>query len=223
MESTAIIMIAFAVIFGAVIALVIDSVTKGMYLPRHWHQVFPVSVILFGFYLKQRIGDTFDMFVTMLFLQSAGLMHGYYITRAGILYQGYITEMNTPDTKPVKMEAEPEMPTVKTYTPIIVNQQIFELPRLDTERRFSIDVLRMYDFDPATQKHVDLTEERWVIQKKMFSQKPFANMKKKWEHFGLLVRKSESKNSKFIVASRDAVAMVASGNPLPDWSPPPPQ
>lgn len=194
-----------------------------MYIPKHHHYLYSVSLILFGFWIKQKFGDTLDVWFTAFYLQFVGLMHGYYIMQAGILYQGYITAMNTPDPKPVIVETKPALPAIKDFSewkPVIVSQQVVEFPAFNLERRFWIDVLRMYDFDPATQKHVDLTEERWVIQKKMFSQKPFENMKRKAEHFGLLKRKHKGKSAGQIVKSREAVALVASGNPLPNWSPP---
>lgn len=209
---------------GAGLALLVDSYTKGMYVPKHWHQVFPAISFFIGLHIWEKFKNDIGAFLVMLAFIGEGLMHGWYLMKAGIYYQGYNTAINTPDPKPAPVvQAEPMLPKVNLYKkPIPQFENVVEMPRFDIERRFSIDVLRMFDFDPDTQKHVDLTEERWVNQKKMFAQKPFANMKLKWEHFGLLKRKSAAKNAKFLVGRREAVALVASGNPLPDWDPPAP-
>jgi hypothetical protein len=41
------------------------------------------------------------------------------------------------------------------------------------------------------------------------------------QFFNVLKRATSKKNSKFVVNKRDAVALIASGSRLPDWSPPP--
>lgn len=222
MDTDTITLFAFLLAIGAGLGLLIDSFVKGMYIPKHWHQVFPAFWALIGLHIWERFKNDIGAFLASITFYTLAIMHGRYLQKAGELYQGYNTAINTPDPKPaVIVQAEP-MPAVKTYKPIPQFENVVEMPRFDIERRFSIDVLRMFDFDPDTQKHVDLTEERWVIQKKMFTQKPFANMKLKWEYFGLLKRKSKAKNAKFLVGKREAVALVAAGNPLPDWTPPPP-
>lgn len=193
-----------------------------MYVPRHWHQALPVATSLIGFYLLHNLVHTYDVVIVFCTLQLLALGHEVWIILLSHPYQRYITWVNTPDEKiPTIEPPDPYRPK-----PLLVfskiNQQAFEMPKFDLERRFAIDVLRMYDFDSATQKHVDLTEKRWVVNKKMFAQIPFANLKKKWEHFGLLKRANSNKNSRFMVASRTAVALVASGKSLPDWTPAPP-
>jgi hypothetical protein len=203
-----------------------------MYIPKHWHWIGPVATVMLGFYIRQNFGGYWDVYLLVqLPLATLAMEWGAYIWQAGVLYQRYITNAPAPEKKPSDKltdwhtgkpveygELQPihreQIQDDKSYT------QVVEFPKFSLERRFAIDVLRMYDFDPATQKHVDMTEKRWVIEKKMFAQKPFANMKLRWEHFGVIRRKTEHKNSKYLVAKREAVALIASGNSLPEWSPP---
>lgn len=194
-----------------------------MDLYRPWKVLaLPLIPIMGGFALIKYFGQEWYVSLTASYIQVFGLIYGTGLVYQSYLIQGWMTAINTPDPKPAPTVAESTMPEVKTYKPLVQFENVVEFPTFNTERRFWIDVLRMYDFDPATQKHVDLTEERWVINKRMFSQKPFANMKLKAEHFGLLKRKHKGKSAGLIVKSREAVAMVAAGQELPYWTPPPP-
>lgn len=196
-----------------------------MYVPKHSHWVGPVILIMVGFYVRQQFGAYWDVFVLVQFpLVILAVEWGTYIWQAGVLYQRYVTGAPLPEVKHERVLENWNTGEKIAFEPLQPNYtQIVEMPKFDLERRFAIDVLRMYDMDPGTQKFVDLTEERWVLQKKMFSQKPFANMKRKWEHFGVIRRKSERKNSKFLIVKREAVALIASGNSLPEMPPTPPE
>jgi hypothetical protein len=193
--------------------------------------------VLGGFFIRQQFGGTWDVSVfVQLPLVVIASEWGAYIWQAGTAYQNYITGTPAPKLPepptPLQdwntgriVDAAPKLVplNVDGRAGLIALNQVIDMPAFNVERNFAIDTLRMYDFDPATQKHVNLTEERWVAQKKKFSQKPFANLKKKWEHFGLLCRDGNHKRARFIVADRRKVALVASGNPLPAWSPTPPK
>lgn len=226
MDADTITLFAFSLAIGAGLGLLIDSFLKGMYVPKHWHQVLPAFWALIGLHIWQRFKNDIGAFLGMLTFYALALMHGRYIEKAGTLYQGYNTAINTPDPKITLIDAQKQYPGFQLFKRVmeqetVRREQVVEFPAFNMERHFWGSVLRMYDHDPVTQKHVDLTEERWVIQKKMFSQKPFANMKLKAEHFGLLKREHKGKSAGFVIRSRDAVALVAAGDPLPDWTPPP--
>lgn len=210
-----------------------------MYVPKHWHFVMPVSAVLLTFGINQQVlGGGFHWDYALLVQVPIGAVAfhwGRFIDKAGVAYQYYVTGAPKPEPEPEKREildwntGKPvnDFPNLVPLNDngrqgLIALNQVIDMPAFNAERNFAITTLRMYDFDPAGQKHVNLTEERWVAQKKQFSQKPFANMKKKWEHFGLLKRETANKKSRFIVADRRKVALVASGNPLPQWSPTPP-
>jgi len=197
-----------------------------MYIPRSWHFIGPVSVILIGFVIHEHFNNSWEVIVFVNApLAPIAWEWARYIQRAGVAYQMYVT--NTQGASPIKAEllkdiSKDEPKFVPTLRPIQQDYtQTVDLPKFDVERNFAVTILRMYDFDPRTQKHVDMTEGLWVKTKKQFSQIPFKNMKEKWIHFGLAMRENEKKNARYIVKSRQAIALVASGNPLPDWSPPP--
>lgn len=225
MDTDTLVFIGFLLVTGAALGILVDSVTKGMYVPRHWHMIlFPSVSFLIGLHVWEKYKNDLGAFLIMLAFIRAGLLHADYCNQSGVMHQGYQTTINTPDPKITLVDAQkqwPELQLIKreNFQPIVTSEQVVEMPAFNLERYFWKTVLQMYDMDPDTQQHVDLTEDRWVIQKKVFAQKPFEYVKKRGAHFGLLGRKNKNKNSKFIVASRIAVAMVAAGNPLPEWSP----
>jgi len=199
-----------------------------MNIPKGWHFFGPVSVILIGFVIHEHFNGAWEVIVFVnIPLAPIAWEWAKYIQRTGVAYQMYLTR--TGGAAPIEKELINEInkdnkpgvfvPLVRSIQPAFT--QVVEMPAFNAEQIFAKDVLGMYDMDPVTQEHVDLTEEKWVIQKKRFSQKPFANMKKKWEDFGLLERANANKNAKFIVKSRLAVELVASGKPLPARDTPP--
>lgn len=192
-----------------------------MYIPRHHDHIYPVITIMLGFFIRQQFGPSADVFFTASCLQIAGLMHSYYIVRAGILYQGYVT--NTPMPKapitnwhtrePVEDIAAPVepgfIPMGRAGSVPILKQQVVTLPKFDKERNFAVTLLRMYEYDP---KQVDLTEGRWVKPGK-FIRDEFVAMLDNWEGHGLSGRKG--KQRKRVVIDWRKVRLVANGNPLP--------
>lgn len=104
---------------------------------------------------------------------------------------------------------------------MVTNQQTVEMPKLSYQTHFWTCVLRAYDMDPKGQSKVDLSETTWVTTRRMFSQKPFAEMKRRAAAAGALRRKDGRRNSQFVVADRGRVEWLAAGNTLPDTSPPP--
>lgn len=92
--------------------------------------------------------------------------------------------------------------------------QTVEMPKLNLQSHFFTCVLRSYDLDPQKQSQVDITEKLWVIDRKMFSQKPFQNMVRKAEEAGAFKRKYRGPKAPRIVADRGVVEHYARGNQL---------
>jgi hypothetical protein len=103
---------------------------------------------------------------------------------------------------------------------MITNPQIVELPKLNIQTHFFTCILRSYDLDPIRQSQVDMTETLWVKQRGMFAQIPFRVMKDRAVDCGAFKRKNSNKNAPYIVASRNMLVWLASGNPLPAHPPP---
>lgn len=211
MDTDTITLFAFLLAIGAGLGLLIDSFLKGMYVPKHWHQVLPAFWALIGLHIWEKFKNDIGAFLGMITFYVLAFMHGHYIEKAGILYQGWNTAMNTPDPKPVIVEPAKEMPPVNLGEWQTVNQ-VVSLPRFDKERNFAVTLLRMYEYDPEA---VDLTERKWVKTTKKFIRDEFVNMLHKWEGHGVISRSSSAKNSKYVVRRWDAVRLIANGNPLP--------
>lgn len=181
-----------------------------MYIPKHHHYLYPITTILGGFYIKQHFGDTLDVWFTAFYLQFIGLMHGYYIMQAGIMYQGYITAMNIPDPKPARVEVE----AAPAYRSIPQFENTVKAVTFDMERQFAKTLLIMRDYKPKDEA-VDLREETWKRPNKFKTREAYISVRDKWEARGILGRKSAAKNARYIVLRWDAVELVAAGNPLP--------
>lgn len=197
-----------------------------MSVPKAWHFSGPILVVLLIIWLYEYLGRPWEILFFGYWLGAIALEWAKYIRQAAVAYEMYLARAG--GAMPIEQELIKEIksetpgvfvPLVRSIQPAYT--QTVEMPAFNAEQIFAKDVLRMYDSDPVTQRHVDLTEERWVVNTKRFSQKPFANMKKKWEQYGLLERANTNKNAKFIVKSRIAVELVASGKPLPVRDTPP--
>ena len=199
-----------------------------MYIPRHFHFVFPVLTSLAGWYITEHYANTYDVVIVFIVIQYHAVMHSAYLYAAGKMYQGYVTRtpkaeepiINWHTGQPVEQAPPMSDPgfiplTRKVVrTEPVMNQQVVEFPRFDKERNFAVTLIRMYEFNPET---VDLTQAKWVKSGK-FVRAEFVAMLDNWQSHGLIIRKSEKRNAPYIVGRWDAVRLVAQGNPLP---PPP--
>lgn len=182
-----------------------------MNLYRPWQVlVVPTLFILGGFAMVEYLGSEWHIVLTATYLQTFGLIYGAGLVYQSYLIQGWRTAMDTPDPKPVIIEAA-KAPPVNLGQWQTVNQ-VVSLPRFDKERNFAVTLLRMYDFDP---ERVDLTEKKWVKTTKKFIRDEFVNMLHKWEGRGVISRKSTAKNAPYVVRQWEAVRLIANGNPLP--------
>jgi len=197
-----------------------------MYIPKHWHHALPVVVSLIGFYITQHFPSTYDVVITFLVLQCHAAMYEAYILLAGSMYQAYATGYQRPAQRQETQHQEIQEPAPKPdpgFVPLVrremIYTQIVPLPSFDKERNFAVTLIRMHELDPVTDKHVDLTEDKWVRTKK-FIRKEFKGMLEKWTYHGAIARASDKKNAPHVVVDWRKVRLVADGNRLP---PPPPK
>ena len=186
-----------------------------MYIPKHYHWIFPVAFFMAGFWVWHNVKpQTFDVIVVGGVLMLHGIIYSGYLYQVGVIYQNYICAMNTPDPKPAPVVAESDMPKVKDFSewkPAPQFEQVVTLPKFDKERSFAVTLIRMNDFDPG---QVDLTEKKWVKNSKKFIREEFVQMLHRWEARGIIERKTAAKNSPYVVRQWEAVRLIASGNPI---------
>lgn len=181
-----------------------------MYVPRHHHWVFPVLCCLTGFAVHNRF-PTWDGSFVLIVLGIVSIEWGAWLWQAGVLYQGYLTQIETRH-----ITTKEEMPTeAKDAIPVIkVGGVPFEtvatLPKFDKERSFAIAILRMMEFSGKA----DLREERWVKTKK-FVRAEFVAMLDNWKQYGIIEKDGDRKNAPYIVKSLEGLRLIAEGNPLP--------
>ena len=182
-----------------------------VYIPRHYHWVFPVLLILGGYLIRQQIGGAWDVYVFVQFpLCLLAGEWGAYIWQAGVIYQRYVTQVDARRELPLEpVHADDFKPLIRVggqaYTQVVAS------PKIDKERSFAVTLLRMHEYNP---EQVDLTEEKWVKSKK-FIRAEFVAMLDVWKKYGVIERAGERKNAPYIVQKWDAVRLIASGSPLP--------
>ena len=188
-----------------------------MYIPRGWHFLGPVSVILIGFVIHEHFNGAWEVIVFVNApLAPIAWEWARYIHHAGVVYQKYLAGTKE-DAPVIKTEAsQAPVNTVPGFKPLVRSiqpayAQTTELPAFDKERSFAVTLIRMYDFDPAT---VDLREVKWVKTGK-FSRGPFVAMLDNWKAHGIIDRENENKNSRYVVVKWPAVRLIAQGHPLP--------
>lgn len=181
-----------------------------MYIPKGWHWAFPVMTVLIGFSIHNKF-PTWDGAFVLVVLSAIALEWGAYIWQAGVMYQGYLTQLDVKyGTRPAEQaETTDELPPVKLngYTNF---ETVSTLPKFDKERSFAVTVLRMMEYNGKA----DLREERWVKTKK-FVRSEFVAMLKVWESYGVIKREADRRNAPYVVANMEAVRIIAQGNPLP--------
>ena len=184
-----------------------------MYIPRHYHQVFPVLTSLLGFYLAHNLQPTYDVVGVFITLQILAVSHSGWIILLSYPYQRYITWVNTPD--------EPKIPTIEPPDPqgwkplpnLNVSQQVVAPVKFDMERQFAKTLLVMRDYTPHDAA-VDLREKTWIRPNKFKTRDEYVNMLHAWVNHGVISRKSTAKNSPYVVRRWDAVELIADGNPI---------
>lgn len=180
-----------------------------MYIPRHWHWVFPVLIVLLGFYIGHNYVFGFDVFIAQSSLTFIACSHAYYIMRAGVMYQAYITRLDERADARKQEQPPREIPNLNEAQTVYGQ----DTPRVvfDKERQFAGALLAMR----ALEKEPDLREEFWKRPNKFGSRDAYIAVRDRWAERGILGRKDARKNSPYVVENWIAVELVANGNPLP--------
>ena len=181
-----------------------------MYVPRHHHWAFPVLCCLTGFAIHNRF-PTWDGSFVLIVLGIVSIEWGAWLWQAGVLYQGYLTQIDirhTTTKEEMPTEAKDTIPVIKVGG--VPFETVTTLPKFDKERSFAVTVLRMMEYGGKA----DMRESKWVNPKK-FSRSEFVAMLKNWEAHQIIKREAERKNAPYVVVSVEAVRLIANGNPLP--------
>jgi hypothetical protein len=190
-----------------------------MYIPRHWHWAFPISVILVGVYLRQKYGEDWTTFLAQLGLVSLAVYHGLYILVAGAIYQIYITGIDnrsgnkTPVITPIN---DPKKYTDLNNASEVYSQNIQRL-KWDATRHFAFTVCNQHEHKFS--RGVVMTEAFWLESKpRRFKGSPeeFRQMKHDFEMAGIIARENGNKNSTHVLIDPLAMRLVADGNPIPN-------
>jgi hypothetical protein len=209
-----------------------------MYVPKQWHYMFPTSLVLTGFFIRQHFGAHWDVhFLVQLPLTVVAAEWGAYIWQAGVAYQKYVTggaqivEPKSPEIidwhsgKPVD-GLEP-INRAMINTPAQVYNQVTPAPKFDKVRHVAITLIRQ----KQQGFKVDLTEKRWVekrgyIEKEKrvvnnwkFGREEFLrDVIDPWKHHKAIERAGEWKSAPYDVTDWRVIELYAQGEKLP---PPP--
>jgi hypothetical protein len=186
-----------------------------MYYPQ-WLFLIPLAVICYGIHLTFKYGMDWSTFMFQLWSGLLSVLVSAQWIISNLWYQAWWLKSDKPkESHAVEKPAPDGYKSIPNLSLVKVYPQEAEYPALNYERHFAEVVLRQYDMDPESQKHVNMTETLWVKQKRMFTQKPFMAMKENWVRNGLAARKNHNKNAPFVVADRQRVEQVAQGMALP--------
>lgn len=184
-----------------------------MYVPRHWHWVLPVTLVLLGFYVRTHYGAHWDVFVfVQLPLCAIAVEWGAYIWQAGVVWQKFSCG------EPVVEKQKVAVPYNNNGSLTTVHlDQVTEAPKINNERKFyrTLIDMRNHNFD------VILTESYWVEEKIGNSNRygeprdNFVNMKERGVKIGSLERAGQRKNAPHQVKDWRIVRLIADGTISP--------
>lgn len=179
-----------------------------MYIFKPWHQWFPLGLTMTGFYItryyeKLNMRDWNVDAVFIIFQFFAVTIHAGMLT-AGLMYQRYMTDTDTPQILPRQQEIPhiiPNLGEMHQYA------QEFRTVTERKEKQFAKTLLAMKELGD-----VDLREDRWRVH--FGSRDAYIQVRSRFEQVGGFSRKDARRNSPYIVSDWRVVALVAQGETL---------
>ena len=187
-----------------------------MYIFKPWHQSFPLALTLIGFYIvqyyQQRNTRTWDVDAVFLIFQFFAVSTYSAMLVAGLMYQRYMTDTDTPQIMPRR--DEPEQLTPRIPINFGEQHQYTQTLRTVTQRKdiqFAKTLLAMRELE-AGDKKVDLREDRWKDH--FGSREAYVEVRTRFEQAHGFSRKDARRNSPYIVSDWRVVELVAQGETL---------
>lgn len=189
-----------------------------MYIPKQFHYLFPTSLVLTGFFIRDHYGAHWDIFAfVQLPLAVIAGEWGAYLWQAGVAYQKYMTNDTSPSTPVAAKPAEE--PTPEGLRPIIHVDGKPRMAYAQVVRSVKEDKVRYVAFTLLRQKQngfkVDLTEKRWVKNWKFSREEFISDVIDPWQRHGVIARAGERRNAPYDVLRWDAVQIISQGEHLP--------
>lgn len=202
-----------------------------MYIPRHWHWIAPFGAVLATFGINQQVfggGFHWDFFLTVqLPVAMIAREYGYFLSKAGVAYQNYITNASDPNPAPERKgqildwnTGKPidDSPSVVPFNNngrrgVIALAQTVVAPRINAERKFARTLIDMRNGNLK----VVLTEAYWIEDGNRYGEEreKFVAMRERWRKNGVIEKAGQGKTSPYQVIDWRKVRMVAEGHPLP--------
>jgi len=184
-----------------------------MYIFKWWHQSFPLALTLTGFrileYYKQRNLRTWDVDTLFLIFQFFAVIVYVGMIIAGLMYQAYMTDTDTPQIitpKPTELSRSiPNMGELHQYTQTLHQVTV----RKDIQFAKTLLAMRMLE---EGEKKVDLREDRW--KEHFGGRDKYVEVRSRFETAKVFARKDARVNSPFVVSDWRVVQLVAQGETL---------
>ena len=184
-----------------------------MYIFKPWHQSFPLALTMTGFYIaqyyQQRNTRTWDVDAVFIIFQFFAVSTYSAMLVAGLMYQRYMTDTDTPQIMPRQdVEIPHSIPNLGEQ------HQYAQTFRTVTQRKdiqFAKTLLAMRALEEGDKK-VDLREDRW--KEHFGSRELYVEVRTRFENAKGFRRKDARRNSPYIVSDWRVVELVAQGETL---------
>ena len=183
-----------------------------MYIFKPWHQSIPLALTLGGFYVVQYFEQhdirTWDVDVVFVVLQFFAVILYVAELVAGLMYQRYMTDTDTPQVIPYKPEIPHAIPNLGEQ-----HQYAQTLHQVTARKdiQFAKTLLAMRTLEDNDKK-VDLREDRW--KEHFGSRENYVEVRNRFENAKGFSRKDARHNSPYIVSDWRVVELVAQGETL---------